>query len=521
MKKLPLSIQSFIKLKHNDCLYVDKTESIYKLITNGTSYFLSRPRRFGKSLLISTLEELFKGNKDLFEGLYIYDKWDWTQQNPVIRLDFGGINNSSPEELENDLSNKITKIAQNNNITISRKLGGGFEELIEGLHLSTGRQVVVLIDEYDKPIIDNISSPDVTESNKRILHDFYQVLKARDENLRFLLLTGVSKFSGISIFSGLNSPNDITIDDKYASICGYTQAELESSFSEYLDEMEKKRGISKEILLKGIRQWYNGYSWDGETFVYNPYSTLLLFDKMQFNNYWFRTGTPTFLIETIKKRNIIEPILEPVVVGSNFLESFDHSIIDVIPLLFQTGYLTIKKRELDNIRVKYTLDIPNNEVKESLLENLLNAYCNYPVAKAQDLTQRMQQQLNNCNTTGLEQSLKEMLAYIPFALHLDYEAYYHSLMLLRLKMLGFDIIGEVNTNIGIIDAVWKFAGHTIVAEVKCLTKKGRIATLLTNAIKQIETKRYYERFMGDEKVSLLSVVFAEKEIGCRMVVKKQ
>ena len=523
MKKLPIGIQSFKDLRANDYLYVDKTKDIHRMITSGKPFFLSRPRRFGKSLLVSTLEEIFKGNKALFEGLYIYDQWDWTQQHPVIRLDFGGINNNTSAELELDFSNKILSIAQEYGITLSRKLPGGFGELIEKLHITTGKQVVVLIDEYDKPIIDNVSFPEIMEENKRILHGFYQVFKAVDQHLRLVFLTGVSKFSGISVFSGFNHLNDITFDEQYSSICGYTQEELENNFSEYLVNTAQDVGNSTTELLDTIRHWYNGYSWDGTTTVYNPFSTLLFFAKRQLGNYWFRSGTPTFLIEILKQRNNLKPVLDPFTVDESVFESFEPAKIDEISLLFQTGYLTVKKKEAVDWQQlpQYTLGIPNNEVKDSLLKYLLSAYSDYPAVNTQGLKQRMQQQLLAGDATGLEQSLREMLAYIPFPLHIGREAYYHSLMLLWLKLLGFDITGEITTNIGSIDAVWNLPGHTVVAEVKCRTKKSRMAALLTNALRQMEEKRYYERFMNEPKVSLLSVVFAEKEIGCRIVEKKK
>jgi hypothetical protein len=518
MKKLPIGIQTFSELRTNDYLYIDKTKDIHRMITSGKPFFLSRPRRFGKSLLVSTLEEIFKGNKYLFEGLYIYDYWDWTQQHPVIRLDFGGRSNNSAEILNLSLTNFIETVAREYDVSLREApLPDRFSELIEKLHVSTGKQVVVLIDEYDKPIIDNLSVPEIMEENKRILHDFYQILKAADEHLRFIFLTGVSKFAGVSIFSGLNNLNDITLDERYASLCGYTQQELETNFAEYIDDVVQYMNTDKAKLLDDIRFWYNGYSWDGRTPVYNPFSTLLFFDKRQFDNYWFRTGTPTFLIEMLKNRNQIKPLLGPITTGSKLFESFDPVRISEVSLLFQTGYLTVKSKEFRSIPPRYVLDIPNTEVKESLFEYLLNAYSYYPLESAQELKQRMQQQLLDGDTAGLEQSLREMLAYIPYPLHIGREAYYHSLMLLWLKLLGFDIVGEVTSNIGSIDAIWKFPGHTIVAEVKCQVKKGRISTLLTKAIRQIEEKRYCERFMNEPKVSLLAVVFAEKEIGCRII----
>ena len=522
MKKLPIGIQSFSELRRNGYLYIDKTYDIHRMISSGKPFFLSRPRRFGKSLLVSTLEEVFKGNKGLFEGLYIYDHWDWTQQNPVIRLDFGGAANYSPEALYSSMKAFIDETATDYDVSLTDlPLPVKFRELIRKLHNKYGKQVVVLIDEYDKPITDNLSNPKVMNENKRVLHDFYQILKSVDEHLRFTFLTGVSKFSGVSIFSGLNHLNDLTLDERYAAICGYTQQELEANFSEHLDDCAQLYDTSKDDLLDAIRYWYNGYSWDGCTMVYNPFSTLLFFEKKRFNNYWFSNATPSFLIELIKMRNQLKPVLEPVVSDSSILDSFDPIKIGETSLLYQTGYLTIKEIKKVDWQPQYTLGIPNNEVKDSLLKYLLSAYSVYPLNNTQDLKRRMQQQLQENNTAALEQSLREMVAYIPYSLRLEYEAYYHSLMLLWLKLLGFDIIGEINTNIGVIDAVWKFSGHTIVAEVKCQVKKGRMATLLTNAIKQIEEKRYYEQFMSEEKVSLLAVVFAEKEIGCRMVVKKQ
>jgi hypothetical protein len=252
----------------------------------------------------------------------------------------------------------------------SNTLNDRFSELIWKLHQTTGRQVAVLIDEYDKPITENLSEPSVVAENKNILHGFYQVLKATDEHLRFIFLTGVSKFAGVSIFSGLNNLNDITLDDNYASICGYTQTEMEDYFAEYIDVLSERFTLSHEDVLREIRTWYSGYSWNGKTPVYNPFSTLLLFTEEQFDNYWFRTGTPTLLIELLKKRNQLQPILEPVIVDSSVFESFNPANISETSLLFQIGYLTIKQRKFIKGQPEYTLGIPNREVSESLLKCL-------------------------------------------------------------------------------------------------------------------------------------------------------
>jgi hypothetical protein len=242
MKNLPIGIQSFEKLRSEGYLYVDKTKEIHQL-TSSNIIFLSRPRRFGKSLLISTMEELFKGNKALFEGLYICDKWDWTQQYPVIRIDWTNIKHRSKEEMERSMSTFLKRRANSFGITlVSEYASDCFAELIELLHQTTGRKVVVLIDEYDSPILDTIGSPDFMKA-QQWLQDFYRILKASDDHLKFVFLTGITKVAKVSIFSVLNSTNDISVDDRYASICGYTQAELESNFSEHIDDMAAHLGI--------------------------------------------------------------------------------------------------------------------------------------------------------------------------------------------------------------------------------------------------------------------------------------
>ncbi|MDR0605785.1 MAG: ATP-binding protein [Bacteroidales bacterium] len=515
-KRLPIGTQSFSKLRREGCVYVDKTEHIYKMVsTGGSIYFLSRPRRFGKSLLISTLDELFSGHKELFEGLYIYDKWDWTQQYPVIWLDFGKRSFDSQEELKISLDDFVNAMADKYQLTLrERTLNGKFGELIEKIAQSTRKKVVVLVDEYDKPIIDHLSNIEVLNTNKKILHNFYSVLKASDKYIRFILLTGVSKFSGLSVFSALNNPDDITLDWKYVSICGYTQEELEYYFTDYIDEVADYENISRDELLDKIRTWYNGYSWDGKTAVYNPFSTLLLFSKNKFDNYWFRTGTPTFLIEVLKSRNQIKPVLEAIETDSSAFDSYDPVNIGEIPLLFQTGYLTIKHIKRIADQEIYTLAFPNLEVRNSFFKYLLNAYSNYPPEQIQPLTFKMQQQIHNGDVSGLQQNLQLLLAHIPNNLHIPKEAYYHSLFLLLMKVLGFDIQGEIPTNIGRIDAVWHQPDLTVVSEIKYHSEKD-IDTLLQEAMTQIHDRKYYEAYL-DKKVILMAIAFTGKEVKCEL-----
>ncbi|MDR2754978.1 MAG: ATP-binding protein [Planctomycetaceae bacterium] len=514
-KKLPIGIQSFSVLRKDNYLYVDKTENIHQMITSGRIYFLSRPRRFGKSLLVSALDELFSGSKDLFDGLFIFDKWDWSQKYPVIRLDFGNIAFKTSADLELSLTAFVKSIADKYSLSLSdAPYSYQFGELIQKIHQSTGQQVVILVDEYDKPITDHLSNIETLTANKIILHDFYQVLKASDDHIRFIFLTGVSKFSGVSVFSALNNLNDISLDWDYASICGYTQEELENYFTDYIDKVAKQNNLSRSELLDEIRIWYNGYSWDGETFVYNPFSTLLFLSKRKFDNYWFRTGTPTFLIDILKGRNQLKPVLESIETDSNSFDSYDPVNIGEIPLLFQTGYLTIKRKTSIRMQSFYTLDIPNSEVRISFTKYLLNSYSNYPVEQLQPLIFNMQKQIRDGDISGLEQNLKMLLANIPYKLHIKNESYYHSLFLLLMKILGFDIHGEILTNIGRVDAVWKQSDLTVVAEIKYHSRK-KLDLLLDEAMKQIRDRKYYEAYL-DGKVVLMAIAFTGKGVKCKM-----
>jgi hypothetical protein len=487
--------------------------------TGGRIYFLARPRRFGKSLLVSTLDELYRGRKELFEELYIYDKWDWTKQYPVIRLDFGGLVFNTPDELNSSLAVFVQSIAEKYNISLSvAHYKIQFKELIEKLSISTGQQVVVLIDEYDCPIINHLSNVEIIDANREILRIFYPVLKASDDFIKFILITGVSNFSGLSVFSTLNSPDDITLDREYASICGYTQEELETYFSEYIDELAAFRNMSRDQLLDDIKQWYNGYSWDGKTSVYNPLSTLQLFNNNNFANYWFKTATPMFLMEMLKRSNNIEPILKPIEADESMFDSYDPADIGEIPLLFQTGYLTIKNVETIDIPSIYTLDIPNMEVRESFTKRLLHAYSKYPLKDINKLTRVMHRQVYAGDTSGFNESLCSLMAKVPNILHEGSEGYYHSIFLVAMKMLGFDIQGEVLTNIGRIDVVWNHRDLTIIAELKYSADK-TLDKLLDEAMTQIYDRKYYEAYL-DRRVMLMAVAFSNKEVKCEMKMYK-
>jgi hypothetical protein len=400
-----------------------------------------------------------------------------------------------------------------------------FAELIEELHRKTGQKVVVLIDEYDKPILDTMGTPEAKDV-REFLQTFYVVLKGTDDHLKFVLLTGVTKVAKVSIFSGLNSLNDITLDERYATICGYTQEELEHDFFEHINATAVRLDMSRADLLDKIREMYDGYTWDGKTSVYNPFSTLMFFSKQIYSNYWFETGTPTFLINRLKKRSLAKTVLEPIIVGASAFNSYDPDELEDIPLLFQTGYLTIKKMKLTYGDPQYTLEVPNVEVRESLMEHLLNAFTNYPLSKMSQIGREMLQQIRNCDAEGLTQNLQILFAQVPYTLQAEAgwtenanEARYHIIFQVLMTFLGFHIQSEKLTDKGRIDAVLEQDELAIVVELKYHATTP-LDTLLNQAIAQIREKRYYEQFL-DQKIILLGIAFSDKEVGCRIESLKQ
>ena len=516
MKPLPIGIQAFAELRKGGYLYVDKTKDIHRMISTGKPYFLSRPRRFGKSLLVSTLEEIFKGNKALFEGLYIYDKIDWEQRHPVIKIDWSKIKHVLPQEMEVDMSDFLSRLAATYQLSLSRDFASGkFDELIIQLHQKTGQQVVILIDEYDMPILDALKKPDIIDDIRSFLQSFYKIIKANDEHLRFVFLTGVSKFCKVSIFSGLD---DITMDAAFAAICGYTQEELVAAFAEHITDFARSENVTENDIIESIRWWYNGFSWDGKTMVYNPFSTLLLFRKQRFADYWFASGTPTFLIDLLHERNDVKLLLESTQIQTSGFDSFDPATIETKLLMFQTGYLTVKSiaRSRFSEEWTYTLGIPNEEVRKSLMTYLVAAYAVFPVSETVPMRDRMLGHLFDGHVMAFERAMQEMFARIPYQLHIPREAYYHSMLLLWLSLLGFDVMGEVPTDKGRIDAVWTWEERVVIAEIK-YAPEGDSEPLLKDALAQIRERRYHERYAGsDRRIALLAIAFAGKEIACRM-----
>ncbi len=361
-RKLPIGMQTFRNVRAEGCYYVDKTAYIRRLFDEGEHYFLSRPRRFGKSLFLDTCKELFEGSEPLFEGLAVHDAWDWSAPRPVLRLSFGRGNFKEPDYLHTNLMAQLDGLERETGVASGYvSAPERFGQLLEGLHRGAGRRVAVLVDEYDKPILDALDVPEVARANRDFLRGLYATIKDCDAHVRFTFLTGVSRFSKVSLFSGLNNLTDLTLDPAYSAICGYTDADLDTVFAPELDGLDRK----------AIRDWYNGYSWRGTDRVYNPFDILLLFRNREFDAYWFETGTPTFLVETLFRRGVSPIELEGMTAGAGLLGAFDVDRIEPAALLFQTGYLTIRSTESRGGRTRYRLGYPNREVWHSLNESLL------------------------------------------------------------------------------------------------------------------------------------------------------
>ncbi len=467
------------------------------MIKGGTYYSLSRPRRFGKSLLLSTLREIFLGNKELFKGLWIYDKIDW-QPHPVITLDFSEVLSDEIDFAES-LNREMDLIAKEHGMELhSSSYDQKFRELIEGL--GKEKKVAILVDEYDKPIINHIDNLELAQRNREIMKHFYSVIKGNDKHIAFFLLTGVSKFSQVSIFSDLNNLNDITLARNFSQLLGYTSEEIKKYFPGYLEELASNWEEVYPDIDRAIKEWYDGYTWDGENYVYNPFSVLNLFFKSDFGEYWFATGTPTFLLKLIKDRIYSVFDLENRTLSLRAFNKFDIPNLEINSLLFQTGYLTIKKR--DKLRQTVTLDFPNKEVANAFSFHLLSEFAEKSQERTDSLILKMTDQLHQGLISDFIESLKALFAGISFPLHPagkegieNHEKYYHSMFYLVLNLLGYEVSAEVITNLGRIDAVISTQSHFYIVEFK-IGNAGE-------AIGQIKANQYPQKFQGQGKAIVL------------------
>ena len=501
-KKLPIGIQNLREIREQGYYYVDKSAFALRLIDQGKYYFLSRPRRFGKSLFLDTLKELFEGNQSLFEGLHAAGRWDWSVRYPVIRISFGAGVLQSRADLANRLKDHLVQNKERLGLDawIEGDLPGTFSALIREAARKIGRQVVVLIDEYDKPILDNIEDAERAIVMREGLKDLYSVLKDADPDLKFVFLTGVSKFSKVSLFSGLNNLNDISVDAEYSALCGYTDADVDSVFAPELALGDLDR--------RQIRDWYNGYNWTGQA-VYNPFDLLLLFNKREFRPFWYETGTPTFLLKLLSQRQVFLPELSHLQTDAALLGTFDVGNIPTEALMFQAGYLTIAERINRFGKYHFRLCYPNREVQQSLNDSLLRDWTPRPTESVH-FQSRLGDLLLANDLDGMGEHLKSFYASLPNEWFMNnpiaqYEGYYASVFYAFFASLGLDITVEASSNPGRLDMVMRFQRQVYIFEFKLVGD-----TADGSALRQIKEKDYAAPYRGQgEPIHLIGIEFSK------------
>ena len=511
MKILPIGIQSFKKLREADCLYVDKTGILQTLIDDGSQYFLSRPRRFGKSLTISTLEAMFKGEAELFKGLKA-EAWVKNQAekpSPVLRFDMSRLRRYlTPNELNTSLIKGLEDFAFFNNVEIPNEntADGMLLKVIYSLYKDYGH-VVILIDEYDKPILDNINNLKKANEMREVLRSFYAIIKGCDEYLRFVFITGISKFSKTSVFSAMNNLTDISMLKRYGDIVGYTQDELEENFSEWIALSSKIMSLSKDELQNKIKAYYDGFSFDGSTRLYNPFSILNFFFDEKFGNYWYTSGSPSFIARYMKEHKIQSPDeYRHMEVPSDFADSHEIETSKPESFLYQSGYLTIEKLENDVI----TLDYPNEEVRKSLVRMYLDEF--YHVRGFITLGTQIWKFLTDGNIEQVIELFNIAIADIPYE---DFpkrdEFWYRSLFMMLLRGAGFIPFAEVHTYKGRSDLVIQFERQIVVLEFKFAWTSSEVDEKKIEGLEQIKEKGYAESYASEERRVITAVIVADDE----------
>ena len=500
-KKLPIGIQTFARIREDGCYYVDKTGFALQLIEEGNYYFLSRPRRFGKSLLIDTLAELFEGNEPLFRGLAAHDPWDWSRRYPVVRISFGAGVLHSREALDIRIDSLLRANAERLGLpdATEKDVSGRFSELIRQAERVHGQRVVVLVDEYDKPILDNLTQPEIACEMRDGLRNLYSVIKDSDAHIRFAMLTGVSKFSKVSLFSGLNNLRDITLSSAYSAICGYTDEDVDTVFAAELVELDRDE----------IRAWYNGYNWTG-TSVYNPFDLLLLFQEREFRPFWFETGTPTFLVDLLTERAAWLLELSQLETDLDLLSSFEVDAIATEALMFQAGYLTIDEQINLSGNWFYRLRYPNREVFQSLHGRLLNRWA--PSERATSQRMSLHRLLRSNDFAGLQQLFTAFFASIPHDWYRNnpiaqYEGYYASVFYSHFAALGLDVRVEDATSFGRIDMAVLFNGQVYLFEFKVVEQHPN-----GKALQQLKDRAYADKYRARrEPIHLVGVEFSKEQ----------
>ena len=488
LKRCPLGIQTFENIREGDYLYVDKTDLVYRMTHDYTYVFLSRPRRFGKSLLASTLHSYFAGRKDLFTGLAIERlEKEWTKH-PVLHFDMSTAKHLDRENLERELSGKLTdyeKIYGKGEVD-QANLNQRLERIIKAAYAQTGQKVVVLIDEYDAPLLDVVHEEELLPQLRQVMRNFYSPLKACDPYLRFVFLTGITKFSQMSIFSELNNLVNISMDPEYGAICGITQEELLAVLTDYTAALGESQELSYDETVETLRRQYDGYhfAWPSSD-LFNPFSLLNALARKWIDNYWFSSGTPTYLIEMMRKFGVQPSQVGPMEAFASDFDAPTESMTSLVPLLYQSGYLTIKS--YNRMLSAYTLDIPNKEIRIGLLKSLLPHYVNANTIQTSQVLMRMYECLMKDDLDGMLRLLQQYLLTIPQCDHTDYEGHYQQVLYILLSLLGTYVDVEVRTATGRVDMVMRTYGKLYLFELKL----GRSAA---PAMEQINLKDYPARF---------------------------
>ena len=500
-RQLPIGMQTFHEIRERNCYYVDKTAYVGRLLDEGKHYFLSRPRRFGKSLFLDTCKELFEGNEPLFEGLAIHDRWDWSVRHPVLRLSFGSGHFREPGYLRQEVMDQLQILEEESSVVGRHDTSPArFRHLIRALHQRAGRPVAILVDEYDKPILDALDSPEVARANRDFLRGLYAVVKDCDAHIRFSFITGVSKFSKVSLFSGLNNLTDLTLEPGYSAICGYTDADLDTVFAPELPGLNRDQ----------VRDWYNGYSWGGADKVYNPFDILLLFRNHEFAAHWFETGTPTFLVDTLFRRRVSSLALHSMVSSAELLSTFDVDDMPTEALLFQTGYLTIVRPEPRGGEMFYRLGYPNREVRQSLNRSLLNRMTG-DASRRVAHSARLYDLLLANDFTGLSALFESFFASIPHQWYTNndianYEGFYASVFYSYFAGLGLDVVVEDSSSHGRLDMALRFNGQVYLFEFKVVELAPAGA-----ALAQLKARSYADKYRDrGDPIHLIGVEFSKE-----------
>ena len=500
-RPLPIGIQDFPKLRQMDAYYVDKTPLIRKLTDEGRYYFLSRPRRFGKSLLLDTLNSLFECDEELFRGLAIHDKWDWSKPYPVVRLSFGGTYDN-PADIEGDIIEQLESAERRYGLGHATTSDTGprrLRSVLDRLYQSSGQSVVVLVDEYDKPILDTLENAEKAKANREYLRGFYGIIKDSARQVHFVFVTGVSMFSKVSLFSGLNNLEDISLDPNYGTICGYTEDDLDRVFAPELSGLDRDQ----------IRKWYNGYNWLGSERVYNPFGLLLLFRRRRFQPHWFRTGSTRFLFEKLMNASISPMQLKSRMASMDFVSKFDVEDIKIEALMFQTGYLTIAEEQQVGHHTRFRLDYPNLEVELSLNEGLLGYLSDHSIDVPEEGGSFLEC-LEANDFVGFADLLRAYLSAIPYQWHASgdlahYEAWYAGLLQMCLRSNGVDVRVEDSSSRGRADMVVLSGGQVFVLEFK-MANGDDAASALDLALSQMRERGYAEKYRDrGEPIHLIGV----------------